>query len=94
MTLRKTARGTRPVSPYSADKFVVFHTPNSRRRYFVWIASISEASCMPQISAPKFKTEPTRVSNSLHFRDTGKSTSLKIANRLYKAKAECCAMDF
>ena len=43
----------------------------------------------PQISAPKFRTEPTIVSKRLHFRETGNSTSLKIANRLYRAKDAC-----
>lgn len=49
---------------------------------------------MSQISAPKVNTEPTRVSKSLHFCETGKASSLKTVKRLYRADDACCAIDF
>ena len=62
IVLRVIAIDTLPNSPYSAVRFVDLLTPRLRRRNFVCIIStctcISEASWFPQISAPKFSTDP------------------------------------
>ena len=55
---------------------------------------MSVASWNPHISDPKFKIEPTSVSNSEHCCDMGSSTLFKIVNTLYRANDACFAIHF
>ena len=70
----KTDNGKRPVSPQSVFKLVERLTRSIERVNFVCNSSTSVALWVPQISAPKFKMDSTRVSNSLNFCSTGTSS--------------------